>query len=128
MDSTTLSCDMNNGSIFILPLSFNPTSNYAITITNCPTDTNKVFSITIVNRQATSSFYINNLKVINNNNSYIFGTANSFSSPLFNGGPVTLANSPCVISQTFNIMSVPNTSNLSGDYTKCVTSSVNSHY
>ena len=128
MDSTTLICDMALGSLFALPLSFTPTSNFSISIINVPINTGQTYSINIMMRQATTSFYISNLKATDTLGNYIIGTVNSVSSPLWNGGSPSLANSPCVILQSFNIVSLPNSSNPLGVYTRFVCSSVNSHY
>ena len=127
VDATSLLLDMNLGSSFILPLSFLPTANYSISIVNVPLDTNKVFTITLITRQATTSFYASTLKVSNVSNQFILGSSSTVGSAIFNGGPPTFSTSPCLITQCFNIISIPDNSSL-GTYSRFITSSVNCHY
>ena len=127
VDIVSLVCDMNLGNTFTLPLTFMPTSNYAISITNVPLDTT-VKTITLISRQGTTSFFVNNLKVSNVSNQFILGSASTIASPIFNGGTPTFTNSPCVMVQCFNVISMPDTSNTLGTYSRFVTSSVNSHF
>lgn len=127
MDTSTLVCDMSISSSFVLPASFQPTANYTITITNIPQDVNKSFSVSVMSRQTTTSFYANNIKAINVSGIYISGSSTSVASPIFNGGTPTLSTSPCLMIQTFNIITIPTTS-AATDFTRFVTSSVNSHY
>ena len=127
VDATSLLLDMNLGSSFILPLSFLPTANYSISIVNVPLDTNKTFTITLITRQATTSFYASTLKVSNVSNQFILGSSSTVGSAIFNGGPPTFSTSPCLITQCFNIISIPDNSSL-GTYSRFVVSSVNCHY
>jgi hypothetical protein len=129
VDAVTLVLDINLGNSFVLPLSFMPTANYSISIINVPLDiNNKILSVSLINRQATTTFYVNNLKVSNVSNQYILGTASSVASAIFNGGVPSFTTSPCLMIQSFNILSIPDTSNSLGTYSRFVTSSVNCHY
>ena len=127
IDPATMILDMNLGSSFVLPLSFLPTTNYSIFIINAPLDTN-CKTVSLMSRQATTTFYATTLKVSNVSNQFILGTSTSVGSPIFNGGPQTFSTSPCLMIQCFNILSIPDTTNSLGTYSRFVTSSVNYHY
>ena len=117
--------DYTKGSIFYIPSDYTTASNFNIIITNIPTDTSKVYTLSLVYYQPSNKFYCNGVRCIDAASSYILGTSSTFGTPFFNGGTPTLANAPNLIIQQFSIISIATTS---GTFSRYVSTSVSNSY
>jgi hypothetical protein len=110
----------------ILPVT-NLTANFNVILTNIPTDTTKLYSVSFLFRQATSCFYIGGIRASDTGGNYLCGTSTTFSPPFYNGGtPSLTSTSATSIIQSFSIPSFYDNSTLL--YKRPVLSSVNSHF
>lgn len=123
--TTPFTCNMALGSTFYIPTDYTFASNFQVIITNVPTDMTKTYTISVIYRQPTTLFYISTARVSDTASTYLLGTVSTFTAPIFNGGPPTLANTPNLIIQSFSIIS---TATSSSTFTRYITSSVNNHY
>jgi hypothetical protein len=124
-------CNYAVGNVFYIPTTYEPTANYNIIIQNIPTDTTKTYFVTIINRQATGTFYGNGVRVSDTSSSYTFSGASGTNSsstyciPYQNGGVPTIVTTPNIIVQQFSIVSVANSSSV---FTRYITTSVSQFY
>jgi hypothetical protein len=98
--------DYSLGGIFYIPTSSVPTSNFSVIITNIPTDQTKIYTITLIYYQASTTIYGSTVRISDTVSSYISGTSSTYVAPLFNGGTPSLSTSPCIIMQQFTVSSI----------------------
>ena len=122
--SSPVTLDFSLGGIFYLPTNLIFTANIPVIITNIPTDNTKTYTVTLIYSQATTLFYSSTCRVSDTTGAYILGSATIFTAPKFNG-PVSIVNSPNIIYQNFNIVSLATTA---GVFSRFVVSSVNNNY
>lgn len=112
----------------VLPVS-NLTANFNIVITNVPTDTSKIYTVSFVFRQPTSCFYIGGVRVSDTTGVYLLGSATTYGTALYNGGtPNFSSTSATVMIQSFSISSFYVTENSVSVFKRHILSSVNSHF
>jgi hypothetical protein len=110
-----------NSGIFYIAGTNNPTANFSVSIEQIPTDTTKVYTISLVYYQYTAAYYCNAVRASDKNGNYILGTASTYVAPKFNGGTPTFSTSPNLVIQQFTIVSFPDDLN---EMTRYVISSV----
>jgi hypothetical protein len=123
--TSPFTCNMANGSTFYIPSDYTFASNFQIIITNVPTDTTKSYTISVIYRQPTTTFYSSTARVSDTASTYLLGTSSTYSAPYFNGGTPSLANTPNLIVQSFSIISIATSSST---YSRYVTTSINNQY
>ena len=124
VSSPSVILDFSLGGIFYLPTDFVFSSNIPVTITNIPTDNTKTYTVTLIYYQSTTLYYSSTCKVSDTTGAYILGSATLFTAPKFNG-PVSIVNSPNLIYQNFNIISL---ATIAGVFTRHVVSCVNNNF
>jgi len=93
-----------NGGIYYLPSAINPSANSTLVITNIPTSTQQTCTITVVSYQASTRYYISQVKVQNTASTYLWGSSGAFAAPLFNGGTPSIPGiTQCVVVQQFTM-------------------------
>jgi hypothetical protein len=110
--------------IFYLPTDFNITSNFSISITNIPTDTTKIYNITLMYAQNTTLNYCSLLNITDTTGAFIYGSSTLYIAPKFNGA-IAIYNTPNVICQNFTIISFFSSTNV---LTRHVISSISNNY
>ena len=124
VSSPNITLDFNLGGIFYLPTNLTFSSNFPVIITNIPTDNTKAYTVTLIYSQATTLFHSSTCRVSDTTGAFILGSATIFTAPRFNG-LVSVANSPNLIYQNFNVVSLATTA---GVFTRFVVSSVNVNF
>jgi hypothetical protein len=113
--------DYNNGGVFYISGTDNPTANFNIQLINLPTDTSRVYTISLVYYQPSTAYYCNGVRARDTTSAYILATASTFESPKFSGGAPSFSATPNLVIQQFTIVSFPNDVN---ETTRYVISSV----
>lgn len=118
----------STSSTCVLPV-INLSSNFNIIITNIPTDTSKVYTVSFMFRQPSTCFYIGGVRASDTAGNYLCGTASTYGVPLYNGGtPSFSSTSVNVMIQSFSIPSFLVNESSVMVYKRPVLSSVNSHF
>jgi len=117
--------DYDLGSVFYIPSDYETSVNFSCNIINIPTDTNKVYLISLVFYQPNNKIYCNKLKITDTKNNFIFGSTDEYVTPLFENGQTTLLRSPNLILQQFFIYSIPDSK---GKITRYLTTRVCDNY
>ena len=107
------------GGLFYIPSNINPTANSTLTVTSIPL-MNSCYTFTVISYQASTRFFINQVKIQDKNNAYILGSSGGFATPLFNGGvPVLSGTTPGIIIQQFTIVSFGATRYVTSSVSAC---------
>jgi len=117
--------DYSLGSVFYIPSDYETSVNFECNIINIPTDTTKVYLISLIFYQPNNKVYCDKLQVIDAKQNYIFGSTDKYLTPLFENGQSTLLRSPNLVLQQFFIVSVPDSI---GNITRYVTSKISDNY
>ena len=117
--------DYSKGSVFYIPTDYGAAGNFNIIVANIPTDTSKVYTLSLLYYQVSNKYYCNGVRCSDTIGSYILGTSSTFGTLLINGGPPTLSNAPNLIIQQFSICSLANSS---GVFSRYITSSISNCY
>jgi hypothetical protein len=113
--------DYSAGGVYYISTASVPAANFAVIITNIPTDQTKTYTITLCFYQATNKFYASTARVSDTTGTtYILGTSSTYVAPLFSGGTPSITTAPCMIIQQFTIVSISSvrycTSSVSASY------------
>ena len=99
--------DYGTGGVYYIPSGINPSANSTLVITNIPTSVGQSYTFTVVSYQASTRYYINQVKVQDTASTYILGSSGAFAAPLFNGGtPSLTGTTACVMVQQFTVFSM----------------------
>ena len=94
---------------YYIPGSINPTANASLFVYNVPLVAGQSLTLTVASYQASTRYYINQLKIMGNDVSgtLLWGSGGSFAAPFYVGGtPALSGTTPCVVYQTFTIVPV----------------------
>ena len=98
------SFDYAAGGVYYLPSGINPSANSTLTVTNIPSSVGQSYTFTVVSYQASTRYYISQVKMQDTDLVYILGSSGAFAVPLFNGGTPFLSGvTACVIVQQFTV-------------------------
>jgi hypothetical protein len=95
-----------NSGIFYIGGAKNPTANFSVSIEQIPTDTTKVYTISLVYYQYTHAYYCNAVRASDKNGNYLLGTASTYAAPKFSGGTPSFSTTPNLVIQQY-IVSFP---------------------
>lgn len=131
--SSPYTLDYAVSNVMWIPKDITLGANPNIIITNVPTDTAQIYTITVCYYQSSTSYYIDGVRMSDTGSGYSFtgasgtNSATTYCVPLFEGGNPNLSNSnsPVVIIQEFNVVSIATTGDV---FTRYITSSVKNNY
>jgi hypothetical protein len=117
--------NFSNGSVFYIPTDYTTglSSNFNIKITNIPLQSaaSRTYTCTVVYKNA-NKVYCNNVIIQDTGSNYLCGSAvSTYITPLYSGGSAPTLTSSNIISQTFTILYMLNSSGTL-TYTHCITS------
>ena len=108
--TNSFSISYGTGGIFWLPTASSITANMSIIVTNIPTDITKSYTFTVAYYQASTRWYINQVRLSDTAATYILGTSSTFGTPYYNGGPPALTGTTaCIFLQQFTVFSFGST-------------------
>jgi hypothetical protein len=108
------------GGLFYVDGSYNPTSNFYLSIYNIPVDTGAAYTLSLMYQQPSTCYYCNKLRCQDASGSWVLGDANSWVTPRFSGGTPSFSTSPNVVVQQFSVLSIPDNTSTMQRY--CVSS------
>ena len=104
--SNGFSISYSTGGIFYLPTATSIGANMTMIITNIPTDITKRYTFTVLYYQATTRYYINQVRLSDTAGIYILGTSSTYGTPFYSGGPPALTGTTAsIFIQTFTVFS-----------------------
>ena len=99
--------DYAAGGVYSIPSVISPTGNFTLTVTNIPTSLVQSYTFTVACYQASTRYYISQVKVQDTTSAYILGSSGAFAFPLFNGGTPSLTGvTACVVVQQFTVFPI----------------------
>ena len=121
ISSNVYTLTYTNHGIFYIGGTENPTANFSVRIEQLPTDTTKVYTISLVYYQSTGTYYCNAVRASDTGGTYLLGTSSTYVAPKFSGGTPSFSTAPNLVIQQFTVVSFPDSL---GATTRYVVSSV----